>query len=105
MILQTVLFRLANPRFDVVTMSKFKNDLRNSSADNPIKIEWSADSTGKSYRFMYWDEMAYTGNEASQTREDNGEVALYSLDDNDYRTINYATVTRYRFNNTTYIVK
>ena len=55
---------------------------------------------------MWWDESAYVGTEASLTKEDN---EMYNLmgdyPEGEWRTLDTLTVSRFRFNNKTYIVK
>ena len=55
---------------------------------------------------MYWDPAAYVGTEASLTKENN---EMYNLQGDypfgDWRTLDTLTVSRFRYENRTYIIK
>lgn len=88
-----------------VSYNFFMKQLKDSDEGNPI-ICWFTTEEGKNRRYsMYWDESAYVGTEASLTKEDND---MYNLQgdypDGDWRTLDTLTVSRFRYNDKTYII-
>jgi hypothetical protein len=89
-----------------VTYNFFMNKLRESRSDNPINC-WYTTEEGNNRRYtMYWDPAAYVGTEASLTKENN---EMYNLQGDypfgDWRTLDTLTVSRFRYENRTYIIK
>jgi len=90
-----------------ITFQEFQNILENSSVGNPIRIYWFKLDGAKADRLMYWDNSAYSpDNAATLTREQEGLQALQSLSDGDeWRTIDYNSVWKCRFNEKTFYVQ
>ena len=89
-----------------VSFNFFMEQLKDSDRNNPITC-WYTTEEGTNRRYsMYWDAGAYVGNEASLTKEDND---MYNLQgdypNGDWRTLDTSTVSRFRYNNKTYIIK
>jgi hypothetical protein len=89
-----------------VSYNFFMDKLRESSSDNKI-LCWYTTEEGNNRRYeMYWDSGAYVGTEASLTKEDND---MYNLQGDypggDWRTLDTLTVSRFRYENKTYIVE
>ncbi len=68
---------------------------------------WYTTEEGNNRRYtMWWDSAAYVGNQASLTKEDND---MYNLQGDypsgDWRTLDTLTVSRFRYENKTYIIK
>ena len=89
-----------------VSYNFFIEKLKESRSDNPINC-WYTTEEGNNRRYeMYWNPSAYVGTEASLTKEDND---MYNLQGDypsgDWRTLDTLTVSRFRYENKTYIVK
>lgn len=89
-----------------VTLNFFIGLLKRSSESNPINC-WYTTEEGNNRRYtMWWDSAEYVGNEASLTKEDQG---MYNLQGDypsgDWRTLDTLTLSRFRFENKTYIIK
>ncbi len=89
-----------------VTYNFFMNKLRESREDNPINC-WYTTEEGNNRRYtMWWDPAAYVGNQASLTKEDQD---MYNLQGDypsgQWRTLDTLTVSRFRYENKTYIIK
>ena len=80
--------------------------LKSSSQDEPILCWWTTEQGINRRYTMWWDESAYVGTEASLTKEDNDMYNLMGdYPEGEWRTLDTLTVSRFRFNNKTYIVK
>ena len=89
-----------------VTYNFFMKKLRESRSDNRINC-WYTTEEGNNRRYeMYWDPGAYVGNQASLTKEDN---EMYNLQGDfpsgQWRTLDSLTVSRFRYEDRTYIIK
>jgi hypothetical protein len=89
-----------------VSYNFFIEKLKESRSDNPINC-WYTTEEGNNRRYtMYWNPSAYVGTEASLTKEDND---MYNLQGDypggDWRTLDTLTVSRFRYENRTYIVE
>lgn len=100
--------RLVNFAMEEISFSEFQEMLFSSSRTNPIRIGWETLEGNNRYYFCYWDSAAYVGGEAggSETKELEGMVNLQVIGlDGDWRTIDYTSVSKCRFNGRTYKVK
>jgi hypothetical protein len=104
---KTILDKLHNFAVKSITFEEFQTMLEATSIGNPIRIHWFKLDGTKADRLMYWDSGAYSpDNKATITREEEGLQALLSLSDgDDWRTIDYNTVWKCRFNDQTFYVK
>lgn len=91
-----------------ISFSEFENILKNqSSPSNPVRVGWITEMGRKRYYDMYWDTSAYVGGNAggSETKE---EMDMFNVQvigvDGDWRTVDFNTVYKVRFNNKTYKV-
>ena len=89
-----------------VTYNFFITKLKESRSDNRINC-WYTTEEGNNRRYtMYWDPAAYVGNAASLTKEDND---MYNLKGDypsgQWRTLDTLTVSRFRYEGKTYIIK
>jgi hypothetical protein len=102
----TVYKKIEKFAIEPISYSQFMKMLKASSMDNPISC-WYTTEEGNNRRYtMWWDSSAYVGNQASLTKEDNDMYNLMG----DYptglwRTLDTLTVSRFRYENKTYIVK
>jgi hypothetical protein len=97
--------KLMNFALSEISYDTFELMLKESTAGNPIRIGWQTDEGKNRYYFCYWDEAAYVGGDAggSATKAAEGMVNLQVLDiEGNWRTINYNTVTKCRFNGQTF---
>lgn len=79
-------------------MQLFLAQLLLSSASDPIKIKWTKLDGVQRYYDCYWDDAAYVGNQASQTKQQRNMYNLQVLDKGgDWRTIRIDEVSAWRF--------
>ena len=100
--------RLVNFAMETKSFAQFQEDLFSSSRSNPIRVEWETLEGNKRYYWMYWDSAAYVGGNAggSATKEAEGMVNIQVLDKTgDWRTLDYTSVSKYRYNGKTFKVK
>ena len=88
------------------TFAQFQKDLFSSSENNPIRVAWETLEGNNRYYWMFWDSAAYTGDAASQTKaqEDMVNIQVLGLS-GDWRTLDYSSVSKYRFEGQTFKVK
>ena len=100
--------KLVNFAVSNISFRTFELMLKESTQSNPIRIGWRTEVGINRYYFAYWDSAAYVGGDAggSATKEAQGMVNLQCLDlsDGSWRTIDYNTVTKCRFNGQTFNV-
>jgi len=91
----------------LIDIGQFQYMLEKSKSYNPIIIWWETLDGQRTNREMYWNSSAYNpSNKATQTREDEGLQALQSVtNDDEWRTIDYSSVWKCRFEDKTYYVK
>ena len=97
--------KLMNFALSEISFNTFELMLKESTQSNPIRIGWQTEEGNNRYYFAYWDSAAYVGGNAggSATKAAEGMVNLQVLDiDGDWRTIDYKTVTKCRFNGQTF---
>ena len=99
--------KLMNFALSEISFNTFELMLKESTQSNPIRIGWQTEEGNNRYYFAYWDSAAYVGGDAggSATKAAEGMVNLQVMDiSGDWRTIDYNTVTKCRFNNQTFRV-
>jgi hypothetical protein len=99
--------KLMNFALSEISFNTFELMLKESTQSNPIRIGWKTEEGKNRYYFAYWDSAAYVGGNAggSATKEAEGMVNLQVMDiQGDWRTIDYNTVTKCRFNGQTFKV-
>ena len=99
--------KLMNFALSEISFNTFELMLKESTQSNPIRIGWQTEEGNNRYYFAYWDSAAYVGGDAggSATKAAEGMVNLQVMDiAGDWRTIDYNTVTKCRFNNQTFRV-
>lgn len=97
--------KLMNFAMEEVSFSEFQEMLFASSESNPIRVAWETLEGNNRYYWMYWDSAAYVGNEASQTKEEEDMVNIQVLGlVGDWRTLDYSSVKKCRFNGQTFKV-
>lgn len=105
----SVYSKLVNFALSEISFRTFELMLKESTQSNPIRIGWTTEEGNNRYYFAYWDSAAYVGGDAggSATKAAQDMVNLQCLDlsDGSWRTIDYNTVSKCRFNGQTFIVK
>ena len=99
--------KMVNLALSNISFRTFELMLKESTADNPIRIGWTTEEGNNRYYFCYWDSAAYVGGSAggSATKAQEGMVNLQVIgEDGDWRTIDYNTVSKCRFNGQTFRV-
>jgi len=97
--------KLMNFALSTISFNTFELMLKESTQSNPIRIGWQTEEGRNRYYFCYWDSAAYVGGNAggSATKAAEGMVNLQVMDiAGDWRTIDYNTVTKCRFNGQTF---
>jgi hypothetical protein len=97
--------KLMNFALSEISFNTFELMLKESTQSNPIRIGWRTEEGNNRYYFCYWDSAAYVGGDAggSATKAAEGMVNLQVMDiAGDWRTIDYNTVTKCRFNGQTF---
>ena len=100
--------KLMNFALSEISFNTFELMLKESTQSNPIRIGWQTEEGRNRYYFCYWDSAAYVGGNAggSATKAAEGMVNLQVMDiAGDWRTIDYNTVTKCRFNGQTFKIK
>jgi hypothetical protein len=89
-----------------ISFSDFEYMLKNETdADNTIRVGWITETGRKRYYDMYWDSAAYEGGNAGGS-DTKAEMDMYNIQiaPNDWRTLDFNTVYKVRFNKRTYRV-
>ena len=98
--------KLMNFAMQEISFGEFQQMLFASSESNPIRVAWETLEGNNRYYWMFWDSAAYTGDAASQTKEAEGMVNIQVLGlSGDWRTLDYTSVSKVRFNGQTFKVK
>ena len=98
--------KIQNLAAEEITLSQFTVKLKKSSRSNPIRVAWETLEGNNDYYWMYWDENAYVGNEASDTKAAEGMFNVQCLGMSPkWRTLTLQTVSKCRFENKLFIVK
>jgi len=98
--------KLINLAPQSIKFSTFQEMLYSSTPSNPIRIGWETLEGNNRYYWCFWDSAAYTGDAASQTKELEGMINLQTIGiSGDWRTIDYTTVSKCRFEGKTYSVE
>jgi hypothetical protein len=103
----TVYNKLVNLAMEEITFNEFQILLHASSESEPIRVAWETEEGNNRYYWMYWDRAAYKGGEAggSATKELEGMVNIQVLGlSGDWRTLDYTSVSKCRFQGRTYRV-
>lgn len=92
-----------------ISLSEFQDLLESSSRNNKIRVQWETREGNTDYYWMWWDSGAYVGNQASETKAQEGmfniKTTLTSTSGRSvWRTLDLATVSKARFENTLYII-
>jgi len=97
--------RLVNFAMQEISFSEFQQLLFASTESNPVRVAWETLEGNNRYYWMYWDSAAYTGDAASQTKEAESMVNIQVLGlSGDWRTLDYSSVSKVRFNGQTFKV-
>jgi hypothetical protein len=91
---------------ETISFSDFEYMLKNETDENnPIKVGWITETGLRRYYDMYWDRGAYVGGNAGGS-DTKAEMDMYNIQiaPNDWRTLDFNTVYKVRFNNKTYKV-
>lgn len=91
-----------------ISFSEFEDILKNqASRSNPVRVGWITELGLKRYYDMYWDSSAYVGGDAggsaTKARMDMFNIKCLGVDGT-WRTIDFNTVYKVRFDNKTYKV-
>ncbi len=89
-----------------ISFSDFEYMLKNETDENnPIKVGWITETGKKRYYDMYWDSAAYVGGDAGGS-DTKAAMDMYNIQisPEDWRTLDFNTVYKVRFNNRTYKV-
>jgi hypothetical protein len=97
--------KLMNFAMEEISFDEFQQMLFASSQSNPIRVAWETLEGNNRYYWMYWDSAAYVGNDASQTKAEEDMVNIQVLGlSGDWRTLDYTSVSKCRFNGQTFKV-
>ena len=91
-----------------ISLSDFQDMLESSSRSNPIRVQWETLAGDTDYYWMYWNPGAYVGGDAggSETKAKEDMVNIQCLDvKGNWRTLDYSSVSKCRYNGKTYKVK
>jgi len=93
-----------------ISLKKFQDLLESSSRNNKIRVQWETLEGNTDYYWMWWDSAAYVGNEASDTKAEEGMFNIKTTLTSEsgrakWRTLSLQTVSKCRFENKLYIVK
>jgi hypothetical protein len=100
--------KLVNFAMQEISFAEFQQMLFASSKSNPVRVGWETLEGNNRYYWMYWDSAAYVGGEAggSATKEEEDMVNIQVLGlSGDWRTLDYSSVSKVRFNGQTFKVK
>jgi hypothetical protein len=91
-----------------ISFSEFEDILKNqATSSNPVRVGWITEVGLKRYYDMYWDRGAYVGGDAGGSAA-KARMDMYNIQclgvDGSWRTIDFNTVYKIRFNNKTYKV-
>ena len=89
-----------------ISFSEFEDILKNQATrSNPVRVGWITETGRKRYYDMYWDTAAYVGGDAGGS-DTKAEMDMYNIQiaPDDWRTLDFNTVYKVRFNNKTYKV-
>ena len=89
-----------------VSMVKFKNMLKSSSAGNPMFVKWrtAIPPTHRASYEMYWGKF-YSNSDQSETKQQEGMVNLVAPTTIEgWRTLTYDNISSFRFEGKTYTI-
>lgn len=89
-----------------VSMTKFKNMLKRSSANNPMFIKWrtAIPPTHRASYEMYWGQF-FSNSDQSITKEEEGMVNLVAPTTIEgWRTLTYDNISSFKFEGKTYTI-
>jgi hypothetical protein len=89
-----------------VSMVKFKNMLKRSSAGNPMFVKWrtAISPTHRASYELYWGEF-FSNSDQSVTKEEEGMVNLVAPTTREgWRTLTYDNISSFKFEGKTYTI-
>ena len=89
-----------------ISYAEFEDILLNQATEsNPARVGWITETGRKRYYDMYWDDAKYKGGNAGGS-DTKAEMDMYNIqiDDDVWRTVDFNTVYKVRFNNKTFKV-
>lgn len=89
-----------------VSMVKFKNMLKSSSAGNPMFVKWrtAIPPTHRASYEMYWGKF-YSNSDQSETKSEEGMVNLVAPTTKEgWRTLTYDNISSFKFEGKTYTI-
>ncbi len=89
-----------------VSMVKFKNMLKSSSAGNPMFVKWrtAISPTHRASYEMYWGKF-YSNSDQSDTKQSEGMVNLVAPTTKEgWRTLTYDNISSFKFEGKTYTI-
>jgi hypothetical protein len=89
-----------------VSMVKFKNMLKSSSAGNPMFVKWrtAISPTHRASYEMYWGKF-YSNSDQSETKQEEGMVNLVAPTTIEgWRTLTYDNISSFKFEGKTYTI-
>lgn len=99
--------KLVNFAMEEISFDEFQQMLFASSQSNPIRVGWETLEGNNRYYWMYWDSAAYVGGDAggsfTKELEDMVNIKVLGLS-GDWRTLDYSSVSKCRFNGQTFKV-
>lgn len=102
----SVFKKIQNFVSEEMEFSEFERILkRETSQNNPMQVGWITETGKKRYYDMYWDSAAYVGGNAGGS-DTKAEMDMYNIQiaPDDWRTLDFNTVYKVRWNNKTYKV-
>lgn len=93
---------------ETISFSEFEDILKNKATkSNPATVGWITETGRRRYYDMFWDSADYVGGDAGGS-DTKAEMDMYNVPvvglDGDWRTIDFNTVYKVRFDNKTYKV-
>ena len=89
-----------------VSMTKFRNMLKQSTAGNPMFVKWrtAIPPTHRASYEMYWGKF-YSNSDQSETKQEEGMVNLVAPTTIEgWRTLTYDNISSFRFEGKTYTI-
>ncbi len=100
--------RLVNFAMETKTFAEFQEALFSSRKDNPIRVEWETMEGNKRYYWMFWEPgpigNGIEGGTDTKAAEDMVNIQVIGVS-GDWRTLDYSSVSKYRYEGKTFKVK
>jgi hypothetical protein len=99
--------KLMNFAMETKTFAEFQKDLFESRENNPIRVAWETLEGNNRYYWMFWIDgpigNGIEGGTDTKAAEDMVNIRVLGLS-GDWRTLDYSSVSKYRYNGQTFKV-